>query len=324
MATKTNVHRAILPDGKFQNPLITANGKNRAHINLKTLRTIWFNTGTLCNLTCHNCYIESSPTNDRLVYLTVGEVTNYLDEIKHKNIPTSEIGFTGGEPFMNPDFIEMLAVCFERRFRVLILTNGMRPMMKVRKSLANIQADHGKRLIVRVSLDHYTKVGHELERGENSWVPVIDGLLWLSKNQFNLNVAGRTFLDEKEEDVRRGYAHLFKRLELEINADDPAELVLFPEMDASLDIPEITTECWQQLDVDPDSMMCASSRMVVKRKGALTPNVVACTLLAYDQQFELGQSLSKSRRDVLLNHPHCARFCVLGGASCSQAPKTQQ
>jgi hypothetical protein len=27
---------------------------------------------TLCNLACENCYIESSPENDRLVYLTPG------------------------------------------------------------------------------------------------------------------------------------------------------------------------------------------------------------------------------------------------------------
>jgi len=318
MPTKTIVYGATLPEGKFQNPFITANGKNRAHINLRNLRTVWFNTGTLCNLACQNCYIESSPTNDRLVYLTISDVTNYLDEIKQKNIPTSEIGFTGGEPFMNPDFMKMLSVCLSRRFRVLVLTNGMRPMMKLRKPLSDIQAEYGDRLIVRVSLDHYTKSGHELERGKNSWVPVIDGLLWLSKNQFNLNVAGRTFLDEKEKDVRRGYANLFKRLELELNANDPTELVLFPEMDASLDVPEITTECWQLLNVDPDSVMCASSRMIIKRKGARTPSVVACTLLPNDHQFELGQSLSKSGQRVLLNHPHCARFCVLGGASCSQ------
>ena len=42
-----------------------------------------------------------------------------------------------------------------------------------------------------------------------------------------------------------------------------------------------------------------------------------CTLLAYDEQFELGQSLKEARRTVQLNHRFCAEFCVLGGASCS-------
>ena len=42
--------------------------------------------------------------------------------------------------------------------------------------------------------------------------------------------------------------------------------------------------------------MCASSRMVVKRKGAARPAVVACTLLPYDPQFELGRTLADGAR----------------------------
>jgi hypothetical protein len=57
--------------------------------------------------------------------------------------------------------------------------------------------------------------------------------------------------------------------------------------------------------------------MVVKRKGEAHPVVVPCTLLPYDEQFTLGETLAEAARDVRLNHPHCARFCVLGGASCT-------
>jgi hypothetical protein len=68
-------------------------------------------------------------------------------------------------------------------------------------------------------------------------------------------------------------------------------------------------------------MMCASSRMVIKRKRAPHPTVVSCTLLPYDPQFELGRSLREASGAVPLNHPHCARFCVLGGGSCSAAAR---
>jgi hypothetical protein len=64
--------------------------------------------------------------------------------------------------------------------------------------------------------------------------------------------------------------------------------------------------------------MCASARMVVKRKDAASPVVLACTLLAYDPQFELGRTLREAAQPVLLNHPYCASFCVLGGAACSR------
>ena len=93
--------------------------------------------------------------------------------------------------------------------------------------------------------------------------------------------------------------------------------MLFPEMDETIEVPEITTSCWGILNKSPDAVMCSSSRMVVKRKGAKSPAVLACTLLAYDAQFELGSTLEEAERDVALNHAHCAKFCVLGGASCS-------
>ena len=61
-----------------------------------------------------------------------------------------------------------------------------------------------------------------------------------------------------------------------------------------------------------DDMMCATSRMVVKRKEGDKPTVMACTLLAYDQQFNMGQTLKEASEAVHLNHPHCSKFCVLG------------
>ncbi|MGE5565620.1 MAG: radical SAM protein, partial [Parcubacteria group bacterium] len=30
-----------------------------------------------------------------------------------------------------------------------------------------------------------------------------------------------------------------------------------------------------------------------------------------------GATLAEALGEVPLNHPHCAKFCVLGGASCS-------
>ena len=115
----------------------------------------------------------------------------------------------------------------------------------------------------------------------------------------------------------RDIALLFAREGFDIDASDPGQTVLFPEMDETAEVPEITTACWDILGKSPRDVMCASSRMVVKRKGAAHPTVLACTLLPYDERFELGGRLCDSFDPVPLNHPHCARFCVLGGGSCS-------
>jgi hypothetical protein len=117
--------------------------------------------------------------------------------------------------------------------------------------------------------------------------------------------------------MRAGFAKLFAEEELRLDASDPAQLVLFPEMDGGGEPPEITTACWGILGKSPDSIMCATSRMVVKRKGAETPVVLSCTLIPYEAAFEMGATLSEALAPVKLNHRHCATFCVLGGASCS-------
>ena len=164
---------------KFQDPSVTADGKTRASVSLDTLKTLWINTGTLCNLTCRNCYIESSPKNDRLAYITADEVTAYLDEIRDLNLGTEEIGFTGGEPFMNPDLPQMLEDALKRGFKVIVLTNAMRPMMKTSGSLEQLNRKYHDKLTIRVSLDHHTQEGHESERGAGSWMPALDGLSFL-------------------------------------------------------------------------------------------------------------------------------------------------
>jgi uncharacterized Fe-S cluster-containing radical SAM superfamily protein len=319
MSPPVLAEKPLLDPRKFRDPAVTAKGERRAKVALRDLRTLWFNTGTLCNLTCRNCYIESSPTNDRLSYLTAAEVRAYLDEIAHAGLPTEEIGFTGGEPFMNPEIGAMLEDCLARGFRVLVLTNAMKPMTKVRDMLLRLRSSGGERLVIRVSIDHYSKDIHELERGKRSWAPTLEGLRWLAANGFTLHVAARSFSGQSEAELRRGFAKLFAQHGVSIDADDPLQLVIFPEMDLTADVPEITEACWGLLKKSPDAMMCASSRMVVKRKGADRPAVVACTLLPYDPQFELGATLGEAAGAVPLNHPHCAKFCVLGGGSCSRS-----
>ncbi|MGA8759253.1 MAG: radical SAM protein [Stellaceae bacterium] len=303
---------------KFRDPFVTAAGERRAQVALKALETLWFNTGTLCNLTCGHCYIESSPKNDRLVYLTATEVAEYLDEIAASGLPTRLIGFTGGEPFMNPELPAMLQDALSRGFDALVLTNAIKPMAKCRAALLDLKERYGGRLTIRVSIDHYGRAVHEKERGRRSWKPTIEGLCWLSRNGFSLHVASRRLSGETEAEIRDGFARLFDALGVRIDAADPVRLMVFPEMDAAADVPEITEACWELLGKSPESVMCASARMVVKRKGVPHPVVLACTLLPYDERFELGPTLAGASGAVPLNHPHCAKFCVLGGGACSR------
>lgn len=312
--------------GKFRDPDVTLKGEVRARVPLDRLDTLWINTGSLCNITCVNCYIESSPENDRLVYISAAEVMDLLDEAQL--LATREIGFTGGEPFLNRDLPEMLEGALARGFDVLVLTNAMRPMQRKRytESLLDLSRRYPGKLTLRVSLDHYTKDLHEKERGEGTWEKTIAGIDWISRNAIPFTIAGRTCWGEYEADARAGYAALIEERGWGLDAADHSRLILFPEMDGKLNVPEITVSCWGILNKKPSDMMCATSRMVVKRKGAAKPVVMPCTLLPYEPAFEMGTTLGEAARAdggmfekgaVKLCHPHCAKFCVLGGGSCS-------
>lgn len=302
---------------KFIDPDVTASGEARAHVDFSRLETLWVNTGTLCNIECTNCYIKSSPRNDRLVYPDADDIAPLISEAAAMG--AREIGFTGGEPFMNPAILDMIDAALGAGFDVLVLTNAMRPMMRprLRAGLERLRVAYGDRLTLRVSLDHFAPEAHDRERGEGGFAESLEGLSWLSRHGFRIAVAGRAALGAGEDETRAGYARLFKSHAVAIDADDPRRLVLFPEMDPARDVPEITTACWGILGKTPGDMMCATSRMAVKRKGSNAMRVLSCTLIADDQQFDMGATLAEAARAVKLNHPFCAQFCVLGGASCS-------
>ena len=213
----------------------------------------------------------------------------------------------------------MMRLCLERGFRVLVLTNAMRPMMrpKVQEDLAALAAEFGEQLVLRISLDHHSAELHDEQRGGGTFDLTMEGMRWLHGAGVGMQAAGRTLWNESEAECRTGFADLFAREGFAIDAGNPVDLVLFPEMDETADVPEITVDCWDILNKHPTDVMCANARMVVKRKGAVAPTVLACTLLAYAPEFELGRTLAEADRPVALNHPHCSKFCVLGGARCS-------
>ena len=304
---------------KFSNKYLTANKERRASIPLNNPETLWINTGTLCNIACNNCYIFSSPKNDELIYFQDKFFIEYLEEIKSLNWPIEEIGFTGGEPFLNKEILIMSERALKENYKVLILTNAMQPMQRpeVKKGLRQLHKMYGNKLKLRVSIDHYKMEKHDEVRGKGSFSKTIEGVKWLMQEGIKTSVAGRNIWNIEEKVSRKGYEQLFSEYNFKIDAFNPSETVLFPELEENAEVPEITESCWNILSKSPKDLMCSNSRMVVKRKRASLPSVVACTLLPYDLEFDLGTELKNSLKDVALNHVHCSKFCVLGGASCS-------
>jgi hypothetical protein len=301
---------------KFADVRRTAKGGPRAHIDLRALEVLWFNTGTLCNITCANCYIESSPRNDRFAYLSLDDVKPYLDEIRRERLPTTLIGFTGGEPFMNSAFPAILEATLAHGFQTLTLTNAMRPMTRRKNIVARLASEYGPAMRFRVSLDDYRAEVHDRERGKGSFANALHGLTWLASSGVTVEICARHLSGDDDASIRAGFARLLANNGVNIDCDDPQQLMILPEIEPGADPPEITPACWSILNVSPHGIMCANARMVVRRKESARPAVLACTLLPYDDRFELGPTLKEAAKPVYLAHKYCATFCVLGGASC--------
>lgn len=304
---------------KFRNMQYTAKGEKRAYVELRELNTLWLNTGSVCNLACENCYIESSPINDRLAFINVSDVEPVFKEIEELKFPVNLIGLTGGEPFANPHIIVILEFILRKGFDVLLLTNGYKAIKKHHPALLGLRSMYGDSLKIRVSLDHHTKEVHEQERGEGTFEETVTNLKWLVDNDFVSSIAGRSLVKEDTAESLLNYQTLLYSRGINLPLKPGENIVIFPEMDEKHDVPEISIGCWDVLKKSPSDQMCSSERMIVKKKGSDNISIMPCTLLAYDEQFELGSTLKGAHRKVHLNHPFCAKFCVLGGASCSAA-----
>ena len=172
-------------------------------------------------------------------------------------------------------------------------------------------------LVLRVSVDHHRRELHEEERGRHTWLPTLRGLKWLSNNGFALNVAGRLRWGDAEASMREGFAALFASEGIALNASDPVELVLFPEMDLSR---ERSGNHHRVLGHSAQATGRRDVRVVAdggatQRRGGADCRVVH--VAAVRPGFDLGPRLADALSPIKLNHPHCAKFCVLGGGRCS-------
>lgn len=154
-----------------------------------------------------------------------------------------QIGFTGGEPFMNPDIMAMLSISLAAGFDALVLTNAMRPMQQHGDALLALQRKYAGCLSLRVSIDHCLAEKHEHVRGPRTCSSALEGIRWLAGNGFALSIAGRMLCDEAEESLRSGYADAFAAIAIPVDAHDSHRLVLFPEMDHNAPVPETTEAC---------------------------------------------------------------------------------
>lgn len=123
------------------------------------LVTVYWICTQACNLRCTYCYQEA--TIARPHELSTAEAKDLIDQAVEAGART--FVFTGGEPFMRRDLLEVARYSKSRGLRTTVISNGHFIRNKNVGDVAEIFD------LVTISLDHVIPEYHDQHRGEGSW-----------------------------------------------------------------------------------------------------------------------------------------------------------
>ncbi len=126
-----------------------------------------------CNLRCRHCLSSSgcAAPNE----LTTCEALDLVEQFHEAGV--FQINFGGGEPFLRPDFEEILEACHRRRIVTCISTNGTLLDHRRVKRLARSGL-----VAVQVSLDGANRLTCDAIRGAGTYVRALSALRLLGKS----------------------------------------------------------------------------------------------------------------------------------------------
>lgn len=276
------------------------------------LDALWFQvTGTLCNLRCVHCFISCAPDNDSFGHLSMEEVARRLEE--SVSLGVREYYFTGGEPFLHPDIVDILTLSLSYG-PTTVLTNGTLLKRRHVEPLAAAAAASRWSLEFRLSLDGFDADSNDPLRGAGSFARSIAGFeLLLSHGFLPIVTVVRTWDAGAEPEVyRRFVAALSARGCRQPRVKTMPALRIGAEAERTGGYgahERVTNEMLAEYDLD--QLVCAHSRVVTDR------GVWVCPILLDAADGDLGDDLGRAAgTPFALAHPAC-HTCWLHGAICA-------
>jgi molybdenum cofactor biosynthesis enzyme MoaA len=282
-------------------------------IDIPHLDELWFQVGgTLCNLTCAHCFISCSPANRSFGLLSLEQVQARLDE--SVKLGVKEYYFTGGEPFLNPEMTEILALTL-RYGPATVLTNGTVLKDEWLEELRKAEDDSLYSLEFRVSIDGCSPEMNDPIRGSGTFWRAMRGVQKLVEHGFlPIITAARVWPDGRDREVLQQFLDMLRAA-----GCSPPRLKILPTL--QLGAEEQRTHGYlaaehispQMLDgYDHSQLVCHHSRIVTDR------GVHVCPILIESHDSILGQLLEESLRPYAIQHGACTT-CYQYGAICSNA-----
>lgn len=274
---------------------------------------LWFFTGTRCNLECTHCYVNSSPENDDHPYLTYKTFKQQLDKTIEQNFKKLDIYFTGGEPFINPDILEMIDESLNHA-NTTVLTNGTRFSKSMVEKLETMVENKKFKLTFRISMDGFNEDMHDRFRGKGSFRKTMKGYTAVSGKKFGTIITSMRSWKPTESEQNEGeFISLF--VESNIPQENQNLKILPPlrigrEADRSRGYNQtelFTKSCFDGYDYL--NLQCSKCRMV-SEKGTWV-----CPILINEDGAKMSDSIEDSFKPFGMKYAACWT-CRMDGMSC--------
>jgi MoaA/NifB/PqqE/SkfB family radical SAM enzyme len=130
-----------------------------------TSRTVQIHLNRLCNLSCLHCYSRSGPGEREK--LSLGAVAAFMADARAEGY--ERVAFSGGEPFLHPDFREIVLEAHRLGLSPVAVTNGT--VLDGRRAAALPHLD-----LVAVSVDGPEPVHNQLRGSGTAFARMAKGL----------------------------------------------------------------------------------------------------------------------------------------------------
>jgi MoaA/NifB/PqqE/SkfB family radical SAM enzyme len=285
---------------------------------LAHLDDLWFQvSGTLCNLTCHHCFISCSPHNHSFGFLDLATVRRHLDE--SVTLGVKQYYFTGGEPFLNRDMVPILELTLQYG-PATVLTNGTVFKDEWLQRLRDAEAASSYSLEFRVSLDGFTAAQNDPVRGDGTFERILRGVRMLLDHDFPpILTVTRTNDEQEDSEIFDGFVRMLKDLGYQrprIKILPTLRIGAESERQRGYHDDERVTAA-MMVGYDQNLLVCNHSRMVTDR------GVFVCPILIESADARLGATLTEAQRPFAINHSACYT-CYQYGALCANVSPNAQ
>lgn len=272
------------------------------------LATLWIQvTGTWCNLRCTHCLNSSGPRDPWLKSLDPERVRRAIREAD--DLGVKEIYFTGGEPFLHKDILDLLA-CSLGAAPTTVLTNGTTIDERTADGLAALAKESPYSLEIRVSVDDVDPEKNDRIRGKGALARAVRAIRLLSARGL-LPILTATEILQADLSEGNGMDDRFRNFLLALGVEKPRvkSIPVFPigrmaQAGGSL----LTEEMLREFDFS--LLQCTETRVVADG------GVYCCPILAGLPEARLsGASLEESFGACRLYHPACVT-CYRTGMTC--------